>query len=99
MNRRRYTRGPNAIDPASGFKVKLADLVRDGQTGELVDRRFADRKQPQDFVRGVPEAPLPYSRPEVPDLFIAEPLLTESDDWILLETGQIMLSEGIEVTL
>ncbi|MBA4754558.1 MAG: hypothetical protein H2050_06990 [Sphingobium sp.] len=62
--------GPNAICDASGFKVKLSALVRQWD-GALVDRRFVDRRNPQDFVRGVPDKQaLPYSRPETPDNFL-----------------------------
>jgi len=39
--------------------------------GALVDRRFVDRRNQQDFVRGVPDKQaLPYSRPETPDNFL-----------------------------
>lgn len=61
---------PNAICDASGFKVKLSQLVRQWD-GAMVDRRFVDRRNPQDFVRGVPDRQdLPFSRPEAPDQFI-----------------------------
>lgn len=60
----------NAICDASGFKVKLSALVRQWD-GALVDRRFVDRRNQQDFVRGVPDKQaLPYSRPETPDSFL-----------------------------
>lgn len=62
---------PQAICDASGFKVPLSNLVRQWD-GALVDRRFVDRRNPQDFVRGVPDRQdLPYSRPESPDVFIS----------------------------
>jgi len=64
------TPGPNAICDASGFKVKLSALVRQWD-GAMVDRRFVDRRNPQDFVKGVPDKQaLPFSRPEAPDNFI-----------------------------
>ncbi|KKW92682.1 hypothetical protein YP76_07040 [Sphingobium chungbukense] len=70
MKRSLTTRGPNAICDASGFKVKLSALVRQWD-GAMVDRRFVDRRNPQDFVRGVPDRQdLPYARPEAPDQFI-----------------------------
>lgn len=37
----------------------------------MIDRRFVDRRNPQDFVKGVPDKQaLPFSRPEAPDNFI-----------------------------
>ena len=72
-----YTPGPNAICDASGFKVKLADLVKQWD-GAMVARRFVDRRNPQDFVRGVPDkSALPFSRPESPDVFLSSPVLPE----------------------
>lgn len=62
---------PNAICDASGFKVKLSALVKQWD-GAMVDRRFVDRRNPQDFVRGTPDKQnLPYSRPEAPDVFVS----------------------------
>lgn len=61
---------PQAIDPASGFKVPVSSLVRQWD-GEMVDKRFVDIRNPQDFVTGVPDnRPLPVSRPEPDDVFI-----------------------------
>lgn len=66
----RYSPGPNAICDASGFKVKLNALVKQWD-GAMVDSRFVDRRNPQDFVRGVPDrSDLPFARPESPDVFI-----------------------------
>jgi len=63
-----YSPGPNAIDDATGFKVKLVDLRRQWDGAMCVD---PDRRNPQDFVRGVPDKmALPFSRPEAPDTFI-----------------------------
>jgi hypothetical protein len=60
---------PGPIDPASGFKVPLSNLVRQWD-GEMVDRRFVDKRNPQDFVRGrADEDGLPFARPEAPDRF------------------------------
>lgn len=53
----------------SGFEYPLRDLVRDWQ-GQLVHPSFADRRNPQDFVRGVREHSLPYTSPEAPDSFV-----------------------------
>lgn len=61
---------PQAICDASGFKCNLRDLVRQWD-GAMVLPRFLDKRNPQDFVRGVPDKQsLPYSRPEAPDAFI-----------------------------
>jgi hypothetical protein len=52
--------------------VPLRNLVKQWD-GEMVDRRFVDKRNPQDFVRGVKDnSALPYARPEAPDTFIAE---------------------------
>jgi len=84
----------NAIDPASGFKVPLENLVRQ-YDGELIDRRFVDIRNPQDFVRGTLDLQaLPYSRPEATDTFIEGPFLTEGEDWIYTEAGFPILSEN-----
>ena len=103
MRRRSYTdhRGPKAIDPRTGFEVRLADLVKDGQTGDLIWSKVADRKQPQDLVRGIPDRmDLPYSRPEPPDRFMAVNLLWEDGIMpILMENGSPVLSQGEVVVL
>jgi hypothetical protein len=50
--------------------VKLNALVKQWD-GAMVDSRFVDRRNPQDFVRGVPDrSDLPFARPESPDVFI-----------------------------
>lgn len=65
---------PNGICDASGFKVPLSNLVKQWD-GFMVDRRFVDRRNPQDFVRGVPDRQaLPLTRPEAPDVFISTPV-------------------------
>lgn len=65
-----YSPGPNAICDWTGFKVKLRDLVRQWD-GAMVKYDQCDKRNPQDFVRGVPDKmALPYSRPEGPDVFI-----------------------------
>lgn len=61
---------PNAMDPASGFKVKHSDLRRQWD-GEYVYYRFLDKRNSQDFVRGVPDGrPLRNARPEPADTFL-----------------------------
>lgn len=72
-----YSPGPNAICDASGFKVKLTNLVKQWD-GAMVDARFVDRRNPQDFVRGVPDrSNLPFARPESPDVFLSSPVRPE----------------------
>lgn len=86
---------PQAIDPASGFKVPLSNLVRQWDN-ELIDRRFVDKRNPQDFVRGVRDnQALPYSRPEPPDVFVAGPIIWETGAFVTTEMGQIVLTEGV----
>ena len=59
-----------AICAFSGFKVPVADLVRNWD-GQMVDKRFVDKRNPQDFVRGVKDDQrLPVSRPEPEDVFL-----------------------------
>lgn len=59
-----------AICDASGFKFPLKSLVKQWD-GAMVHPKFLDRRNPQDFVRGVPDRQdLPYARPEAPDVFI-----------------------------
>lgn len=87
---------PVAIDPASGFKVPLSNLVRQWDN-ELIDKRFVDKRNPQDFVRGKADKQnLPYARPEPPDTFVAVNLLWENGDFIMSEQGQALLSEGVD---
>jgi len=48
----------------SGFKFPLDQLVRNWD-GAMVHRRFVDKRNPQDFVRGVRDnQALPFARPE-----------------------------------
>ncbi len=89
-----------AIDPRSGFDVDLNDLVRDGQNGDMIYRRFADRKHPQDFVRARQESrPLPFTRPEPADVGIAQPVELEGGYYLTAEDGSVILGEGVIPTL
>jgi hypothetical protein len=99
--RRRITHpGPNAIDPASGFKVKL-DELRPQWDGELVAREFIDpERHPQDFVRGIADRmALPFSRPEAPDRFFAATLQFEDGQPILIAGNVPLQTEGDLQTL
>jgi hypothetical protein len=90
---------PRAIDPASGFKVPLSNLVRQWD-GEMVDRRFVDKRNPQDFVRGrADKMALPFARPEAPDRYMAQNILWEDGRPMTLENGAALLGEGEVVTL
>lgn len=89
--------GPVAIDPASGFKVPLENLVRQWD-GEMVDRRFVDCRNPQDYLRPRPdEQMLPYARPETPDVFAAFNILWEDLRPITSEVGVALFEEGVLV--
>lgn len=87
---------PQAIDPASGFKVPLSNLVRQWDN-QLIDYRYVDKRNPQDFVRGVrDDQSLPYARPEAPNVFVALPLLWQDGSLMFAENGSILLTEGID---
>lgn len=61
----------NAICDFSGFKIPVTNLVRNWD-GAYVDRRFVDKRNQQDFVRGVrDDMSLRVSRPEQPDQFLS----------------------------
>lgn len=100
MIRRRYSRDPQngqpvAIDPVSGFKVPLSSLVRQWD-GEMVALEFVDRRNPQDFVRGIPDKmALPFARPESPDVFIAQPLLDQAGHILLDQAGHALIEQGV----
>lgn len=64
------------ICDASGFEYPLRELVRQWD-GAMVAPRFLDRRNPQDFVQGIRESTLPYTRPEAPDEFLTAPVLPE----------------------
>lgn len=58
---------PQAICDFSGFKIPHRNLARNWD-GAMVDRKRVDKRNPQDFVRGVPDRQaLPYARPEHKD--------------------------------
>ena len=66
-----------AICMASGFKFPISQLVKQWD-GLLVHRRFLDRRNPQDFVRGVKDGQPPLrSSPEPADTFITVPVTAE----------------------
>lgn len=96
--RRRQNREPEpqAIDPRSGFKVPLSNLVRE-YTGELIDKRFVDRRNAQDFVRGrADKVALPHARPEPPDVFMALNIIWEDGlTPIISEVGAAVMEEGM----
>lgn len=72
-------RNAKAICDASGFEFPLRELVRQWD-GALVHPRFLDRRNPQDFVKGVrDDQSLPYSRPEATDSFLDPGDVTQDD--------------------
>lgn len=84
---------PQAIDDYSGFKVPLSRVEKDWQGLYSVS---PDRRNPQDFLRGIKDNPsLPFARPEAPDVFVAAPLLWEDGRPMIGEDGHILLSEGL----
>lgn len=67
-----------AICDASGFKCYADELVKQWD-GAMVLPRFLDKRNPQDFVKGVRDNQTPtFTRPEAPDAFITVPV-TPSD--------------------
>lgn len=98
MRRHRKQKGkpePQAIDPASGFKVPLSSLVRQWDN-EMIAREFVDKRNPQDFVRGVKDTQtLPYARPESPDSFVAFNIIWENGAFMTSESGEVLLTEGV----
>lgn len=92
--RRRLTAEPQAIDPASGFKVPYRNLVRQWD-GEYVDHRFVDRRNPQDMIRSRPERPaLDHPRPEPADIFLADNVIAEDGTLIINPDGTPLMGEG-----
>ncbi len=84
---------PQALDPASGFKVPLKNLVRQWDN-QLIDSRFVDKRNPQDFVRGIKDRmALPYARPEPPDTFIAGNIIWETGQPMVEEDGDPILTQ------
>lgn len=62
---------PQAICDFSGFKVPADELARNWD-GQMVHRRFADKRNPQDFVRGVRDDQRhPNPQPEAADVFLS----------------------------
>ena len=75
---------PQGLDDYSGFKVPLGKLEKDWQGLYSVS---PDRRNPQDFVRGVKDdQSLPFARPEPPDEYVALPILWE--DGVTIMTAQ-----------
>ncbi len=58
-----------AICDASGFEYYMDELVKQWD-GMWVHPRFCDRRNPQDFLRGVREHVPSVSRPKVPETFV-----------------------------
>jgi len=86
---------PVALDPASGFKVPYRNLVRQWD-GEYVDRRFVDKRNPQDLLKARKERfTLDHARPEPADTFFADNFTLEDGVTpIMCEDGTALLTEG-----
>lgn len=86
---------PQAIDPASGFKVPHRNLVRQWD-GEYVDRRFVDKRNPQDLIRARADSHvIDNPRPEPPDVFVLTEIIWEDESGpVLLESGGPTLLEA-----
>lgn len=62
---------PQGICDFSGFKVPASELVKNWD-GKLVWYKFVDKRNPQDFVRGVrDDMRNPNPSPEGADVFLA----------------------------
>ncbi len=87
---------PQALDDWTGFKVDHDKLLLEWDKLRTVD---PDRRNPQDWVKGVKDNQnLPWARPEAPDVFLAENVLTEDGQVVLLEDGTPLMTEGEIVT-
>ncbi len=85
---------PQGIDSWSGFKVNLSDLKRQWDGNYSFD---PDRRNPQDFVRGVKDDPsLPFARPEAPAVFVAGNIVWESGAFMTGQEGEPLLTQGID---
>lgn len=63
-----------AICDASGFKCYADELVRQWD-GAMVLPRYADKRNPQDFVTGIRDNQTPrIVRPEPADVFLSAPV-------------------------
>jgi hypothetical protein len=70
-------RSNRAICDASGFKCYADELVRQWD-GFMVLPQFVMRRNPQDFVKGVPDGvPPALVRPETPDNFLSRTVRPE----------------------
>ena len=71
-----YIRGDwNLIDDKTGFKIKASQSRLQWNNVRCADRYFEER-QPQDFVRGVPDKQnVPFARPESHDPWVG-PIVT-----------------------
>lgn len=70
---------PKAICDLSGFEFPHTEMVKQWD-GAMVAKRFVDKRNPQDFVRGVPDdQSLPWTRPEAPDVFLQPGDVTPDD--------------------
>lgn len=87
---------PQALDPASGFKVPLSNLRRQWDN-QMVDYRFIDRRNPQDYVRGVKDdQSLPFARPEPPDTYVAGNIIWQDGAFMTTQQGAPLITQGVD---
>ncbi len=86
---------PQAIDDYSGFKVPLSHVRKDWQGLYSVS---PDKRNPQDFVRGVRDNPaLPFSRPETANTYVAVNIVWQDGlTYMSGEAGQPLLTQGVD---
>lgn len=79
---------------ASGFKCWASETVVQWD-GARVLARFADKRNPQDFVRAVPDDQrVPNPRPEPADVYLGENILTVAGVYIFTQSGAALLTSG-----
>ena len=81
----------NALCDVCGFKFK-ADQLKERWDGRRVCLEDLEFRHPSDLLRVPQDNPsVPWSRPEVPDVFIAADLLAEDGTTIIVaEDGSIL---------
>jgi hypothetical protein len=87
---------PQAIDPASGFKVPHRNLVKQWD-GEYVDQRFVDKRNPQDLIRvRADTSALVNPQPEPADVFLASNIVLEDGVTPMVGAdGVALMTEGL----
>lgn len=64
------------VDPESGM-TRYSDEVSKDYTGQMVTKRFADKEQPQDFIKPSNDPrPIPFANPGLQDFIVSTSALT-----------------------